>query len=53
MSERYVVIEQVGGGGFADVYKARDTVTGQIVAKKELRVPNHSNRQRFRRERDM
>lgn len=53
MSERYVVIEQVGGGGFADVYKARDTWTGQIVAKKELRVPNHSNRQRFRRERDM
>lgn len=53
MSERYVVIEQVGSGGFADVYKARDAWTGQVVAKKELRVPNHSNRQRFRRERDM
>jgi serine/threonine protein kinase len=53
MFERYGVIKWVGGGAYADVYKARDLMLGSIVAKKELRVPNQVNWKRFRREKEM
>jgi len=53
MSERYQKGEWIGGGGYADVYKAFDTLTGKTVALKELRVPSPENRRRFKRERDM
>jgi serine/threonine protein kinase len=52
MAERYDQLEWVGGGGYADVYKTRDTWTHMIVAKKVLRVKSPDNVRRFKRERD-
>lgn len=42
-----------GRGGYADVHKGKNLFTGQIVALKELRVPNEENRKRFKRESDL
>ena len=33
---RYVILEKVGAGGMADVYRARDNETGEEVAVKQM-----------------
>lgn len=53
MLDRYTFITKIGGGGYADVFKARDTLTNMIVAVKRLRNCSPDNLRRFRRERDM
>ena len=35
--EDYEIIERIGGGTFADVYKAKEKSTGEIVAIKTLK----------------
>ena len=35
---RYEVLERIGAGGFANVFRGRQIATGQIVAIKELRI---------------
>lgn len=56
ISDRYVVLEELGSGGFATVYKARQLSTGQQVAVKVLSVEStpegsvESRVERFRRE---
>jgi serine/threonine protein kinase len=52
MVDWYVHLEKIGSGGLADVYKVKHGLTGQIFAKKILRVPDKDNLVRFRRERD-
>ena len=47
------ILKFKGSGGYADVYKAKNRFTGQIVAIKELRWANSENTLRFQRERDM
>ena len=37
-AERYGIIEKIGSGGMADVYKAQDTKTNQLVAIKVLKA---------------
>lgn len=53
ISGRYQVLENIGGGGMAHVYKARDIILDRIVAVKVLQ-PQYSNDEqfikRFRRE---
>lgn len=49
----YKILKTKGRGGYADVHKAQNRFTGQIVAIKELRVPHQDNRKRFKRESDM
>ncbi len=48
--QRYQSDQYIGQGGFADVYRAIDTWTGQIVARKILRNPTPDNKRRFQRE---
>lgn len=53
LNGRYQLISVVGGGGMAQVYKARDNVLGRIVAVKVLREQYSTDSQfvaRFRRE---
>lgn len=53
LNGRYQLISVVGGGGMAQVYKARDNVLGRIVAVKVLREQYVNDAQfvaRFRRE---
>jgi serine/threonine-protein kinase len=53
LNERYALISPVGGGGMAEVYKARDNVLGRVVAVKVLRDVYATDAQfvaRFRRE---
>ncbi len=38
IGERYEVLEQIGSGGFANVFKGRQVATGQAVAIKVLRI---------------
>lgn len=50
---RYQILDRIGGGGFATVYRALDTQTGETVALKVLReqyVESAEFRQRFRNE---
>lgn len=47
------ILKTKGSGGYADVHKAINRFTGQIVAIKELRWANSENRLRFQRESDM
>jgi serine/threonine protein kinase len=49
----YKILKTKGRGGYADVHKAKNLFTGQIVALKELRRPNAENRRRFKRESDL
>lgn len=53
LNDRYQLINVVGGGGMAIVYRARDNVLGRIVAVKVLREQYANDTQfvaRFRRE---
>ena len=53
LNGRYALIGPVGGGGMAQVYKARDNVLGRVVAVKILREQYASDDQfvaRFKRE---
>lgn len=52
MFDWYVHLEKIGSGGLADVYKVKHALTGQIYAKKILRIPDDDNVNRLRRERD-
>jgi serine/threonine protein kinase len=50
---RFAVMEQIGEGGFASVYRARETTTGKIVALKLLKdayLKDQEVVERFRRE---
>lgn len=35
--EKYEILNRAGSGNFSDVYKAKDTLTGEIVAIKEMK----------------
>jgi eukaryotic-like serine/threonine-protein kinase len=53
LNGRYALISPVGGGGMAQVYKARDNILGRLVAIKLLREQYASDAQfvaRFKRE---
>jgi serine/threonine protein kinase len=50
---RYTQLEFIAAGGFAKVYRALDTWTGQAVAIKQLNNPTPDSLQRFERERDL
>ncbi len=47
---QYFIIEQIGSGGFGNVYKARDDVHDRLVAIKVLRNDDPIVRKRFERE---
>ena len=38
--ERYEKIEKIGEGTYGIVYKAKDNVTGELVAVKKIRLEN-------------
>lgn len=53
LNGRYALLSVVGGGGMAQVYKARDNILGRVVAVKVLREQYSTDSQfvaRFRRE---
>eukprot|EP00567_Pseudictyota_dubia_P008499 CAMPEP_0197443554 /NCGR_PEP_ID=MMETSP1175-20131217/9268_1 /TAXON_ID=1003142 /ORGANISM="Triceratium dubium, Strain CCMP147" /LENGTH=38 /DNA_ID= /DNA_START= /DNA_END= /DNA_ORIENTATION= len=37
--ERYQKLEKIGEGTYGVVYKAKDRVTGEIIALKKIRLP--------------
>src|SRR5579885_2152100 len=39
--ERYEILAKLGEGGFGAVHKARQHTTGQLVALKVMRLPDH------------
>lgn len=46
--ERFLILETIGKGSYGTVFKARDTVRGDIVAIKKMRVDmEHSRRKHF------
>jgi len=50
LAERYELIEKIGAGGFAEVWKAKDKKLGRIVAVKRLVADDGQSIERFRRE---
>lgn len=42
-SGRYEPVAEIGGGAYGTVYKARNTVSGQFVALKSVRVQTDQN----------
>ena len=50
LDARFELESLVGSGGMADVYRARELVTGKRVALKILRMSQHAGIARFRRE---
>ena len=38
LADRYEIIEQIGTGGMADVYKAKDHKLNRFVARRKLRL---------------
>ncbi len=49
-TQEYEFLERIGSGGMADVWKARHTVSGQLVAIKVLRDDTANALQRFKQE---
>src|SRR5205085_8712693 len=50
MAGKFKILEHLKRGGFADVYRAMDVTSGQIVAVKVLCDPTPENCIRFQRE---
>jgi serine/threonine-protein kinase len=53
VSERFIVVRELGQGAFAKVFLAHDTVSGELIALKELNFELRANQvalERFRRE---
>lgn len=50
LADRYDLLEKIGTGGFAEVWKAKDKKLGRTVAVKKLVVDDVQSIERFRRE---
>jgi len=50
LGERFLLMDRIGGGGFADVFRAEDLESGEIVAMKILRNWEPEYARRFSRE---